>query len=255
MSQTKRSNYTGTLSKEMSKVEEKIFLARVAEQAERYEDMVDFLEDVLQEKGSEVNPDERNLLSVAFKNLISSKRSACRTISAIEQNPKYAKFNEALLAYRAKIEDQLQQDCEKIIKMIQNRVLAQSDVKEEAKAFFVKMVGDYYRYIAENAKGDNLEQVKQKAKEAYESANGIDLAACNPIKLGLALNFSVFNYEVLKNHKKACELADEALQNALDKIDELEEDDFRDAKSIIELLKENLTLWKEEEEDGEDNAI
>ena len=74
---------------------------------------------------------------------------------------------------------------------------------------------------------------------------------CNPIKLGLALNFSVFHYEVMKNHKAACELADVALQDALDKIDELEEEDFRDAKSIIELLKENLTLWKEEEEDNE----
>ena len=63
----------------------------------------------------------------------------------------------------------------------------------------------------------------------------------------------MFNYEVLKDHARACELADNALQQALDKIDELEEDDFRDAKSIIELLKENLTLWKEEEEG--DNAI
>ena len=54
----------------------------------------------------------------------------------------------------------------------------------------------------------------------------------------------------MKNHKQACELADKALQEALDKIDELEEEDFRDAKSIIELLKENLTLWKEEEDDG-----
>ena len=61
----------------------------------------------------------------------------------------------------------------------------------------------------------------------------------------------MFNYEVIKDHSKACQLADEALQSALDKIDELEEDDFRDAKSIIELLKENLTLWKEEEENGE----
>ena len=55
----------------------------------------------------------------------------------------------------------------------------------------------------------------------------------------------------MKNHKAACDLADKALQEALDKIDELEEEDFRDAKSIIELLKENLTLWKEEEEDNE----
>jgi len=81
-------------------VEEKIFLARVAEQAERFEDMVEFLDAVLAVKGSEVNPDQRNLLSVAFKNLISSKRAACRTISAIEQNPKYQKFNAALLAYK-----------------------------------------------------------------------------------------------------------------------------------------------------------
>ena len=76
--------------------EENIFLARVAEQAERFEDMVNYLANVLDEKGGDVTADERNLLSVAFKNLISSKRAACRTITAIEQNPKYAKFSEAL---------------------------------------------------------------------------------------------------------------------------------------------------------------
>jgi len=46
--------------------------------------MVDQLEHVLAEKGADVTSDERNLLSVAFKNLISSKRAACRTIAAIE---------------------------------------------------------------------------------------------------------------------------------------------------------------------------
>jgi len=191
-------------------IEEKIFLARVAEQAERFEDMVNFLDEVLAAKGGSVNPDERNLLSVAFKNLISSKRAACRTISAIEQNPKYTKFNAALLEYKTKIETQLMADCQKVIDMINSRVLS-GECSDEAKAFFVKMVGDYYRYIAENAKDAKLEEVKQKAKLAYEEANAIDLAACNPIKLGLALNFSVFNYEVLKDHAKACELADNAL--------------------------------------------
>ena len=237
----------------MVNVDEKIFLARVAEQAERYEDMVDFLEEVLASKGGEVNPDERNLLSVAFKNLISSKRSACRTITAIEQNPKYSKFNDALQAYKEKIERQLSDDCQKIIDVINKHVIEKGGSDKEPRAFFVKMVGDYYRYIAENAKAQQLEDVKAKAKAAYEEANKIDLPACNPIKLGLALNFSVFNYEVLKDHATACKLADEALEQALEKIDELEEDDFRDAKSIIELLKENLTLWKEEEDD--DNAI
>ena len=238
----------------MADTDTNIFLARVAEQAERFEDMVDFLGKVLESKGGDVTADERNLLSVAFKNLISGKRAACRTIAAIEQNPKYSKFGDALAQYKGTIETQLYEDCNNVIKMINEKVLAK-DCQAEAKAFFVKMVGDYYRYIAENAKDSVLEDVKQQALKAYEDANKIELPPCNPIKLGLALNFSVFHYEVMKNHKAACQLADEALQNALDKIDELEEDDFRDAKSIIELLKENLTLWKEEEEDGNDNAI
>ena len=234
-------------------IEQNIFLARVAEQAERFEDMVEYLSQVLDAKGADVTPDERNLLSVAFKNLISSKRAACRTIAAIEQNPKYSKFSDALATYKTEIENQLTGDCERIITIINKKVLAQT-CDGEPKAFFVKMVGDYYRYISENAKDAKLEEVKQKALEAYTEANQITLPPCNPIKLGLALNFSVFHYEVMKNHKQACELADSALTDALDKIDELQEDDFRDAKSIIELLKENLTLWKEEEE-GEDNQI
>ena len=172
--------------------------------------MVLYLALVLDAKGQDVSSDERNLLSVAFKNLISSKRAACRTIAAIEQNPKYAKFSEALAQYKGGIEEQLTNDCKKIITMIQEKVLAKQ-CEGEPKAFFVKMVGDYYRYISENAKDQLLEDVKQKALEAYQQANEITLPPCNPIKLGLALNFSVFHYEVMKNHKAACDLADKAL--------------------------------------------
>jgi len=85
-----------------------------------------------------------------------------------------------------------------------------------------------------------------KARETSESLN-----ACNPIRLGLALNFSVFQYEVMNDHKQACTLGEQALSDALEKIDDVDEETFRDAKSIIELLKENLSLWKEEEE-GQD---
>ena len=103
--------------------------------------------------------DERNLLSVAFKNLISSKRAACRTIAAIEQNPKYSKFSEALAKYKSEIEGQLTKDCESVIEMINSKVLSKN-CDGEPKAFFIKMVGDYYRYVAENAKDAKLEEVK-----------------------------------------------------------------------------------------------
>ena len=130
-----------------------------------------------------------------------------------------------------------------------------SQNEAESKAFFLKMVGDYFRYMAESAQGDVLAKARDGALEHYKLADTASqqLQACNPIKLGLALNFSVFYYEVMQDNKKACELAENALQDAMNKIDDVDEETFRDAKSIIELLKENLTLWKEEE--GGDNNI
>ena len=114
------------------------------------------------------------------------------------------------------------------------------------------MIGDYYRYVAESAREDKIQTVKDGALGGYNEAKVLSesLNACNPIRLGLALNFSVFYYEVMNDHKHACELGEKALADALEKIDEVDEETFRDAKSIIELLKENLSLWKEEEGDN-----
>ena len=88
-------------------LEEHIFMARVAEQAERFDDMVDYLRQVIGSKGDDFTTEERNLLSVGFKNQIGSKRTAIRTISAIEQNPKYTQFATALGSNKAKIEGEL----------------------------------------------------------------------------------------------------------------------------------------------------
>ena len=100
----------------MSNVDENIFLARVAEQAERFEDMVNFLKAAIAQKGGEdFTTDERNQLSVGFKNLIGSERGAIRTIGAIEQNPKYQKFNESLGGYKKKIEGELYDQCMAIV--------------------------------------------------------------------------------------------------------------------------------------------
>lgn len=206
-------------------------MARVAEQSERFRDMVDFLKPVISEKGSTLTNDERNLLSVAFKNLVSQQRTGIRTIAAIEQNQKYAKFAEALISYKERIEQELYKNCEEIISVIKNDVLTKGP-ESEPRAFFLKMIGDYCRYIAESAKGDRLEKCKQDALTSYSEAVGIaekDLGACNSIRLGLALNFSVFHYEVMGNIKKACELGDKALQDALDKLDDCNEETFRDA--------------------------
>ena len=117
------------------------------------------------------------------------------------------------------------------------------------------MIADYYRYTAETATGSKLAEVVENARKYYEQATSAakSLKPYNSNKLGLALNFSVFHYELKNDSAKACIIAEEALNSARDEIDSMDNDEARDALSIIELLKENLDLWKEEE-GGEDNA-
>jgi len=112
------------------------------------------------------------------------------------------------------------------------------------------MIGDYYRYIAETAKDALLEEVTNGAIDFYGQATEVakELQPYNSTRLGLALNFSVFHYEVKSDIPKACILAEEALNQAKENIDNMDNEDARDALSIVELLKENLSLWKEEDE-------
>jgi hypothetical protein len=234
-------------------MEAKIFMARVADQAERYDDMVEFLKEIIDSGSDDVSMDVRNLLSVGFKNLISSQRSAWKTVQAIEQNKKYADYQSDCEQYRKKIGDELAANCEKVINIIKDKAFPKA-TEDEAKVFYLKMIGDYYRYTAEAATGDQLAAVTENALKYYGEATEAaePLKVYNSTKLGLALNFSVFHYELKSDSKKACEIAEKALNDAKDKIDEMENDEARDALSIIELLKENLDLWKEEANEGND---
>jgi 14-3-3 protein epsilon len=86
--------------------------------------------------------------------------------------------------------------------MIKNDAM-KTQQEAEGKAFFLKMVGDYYRYMAESAQNEKLAHARDGALQHYKEADtaGKELPACNPIKLGLALNFSVFYYEVMQDSK------------------------------------------------------
>ena len=233
-------------------METKIFMARVADQAERYEDMVGFLKEIMTETSEDLSVDVRNLLSVGFKNLIGSCRAAWRTVSAIEQNKKYEQYSGDTAEYKVKIEKELADKCEDIINAVQTHSLEKS-TDADGKTFYLKMIGDYYRYIAECASGDKLAEVTEKADEFYGKATeeAKNLPTYNSTRLGLALNYSVFYYELKNNSKKACEFAQEALDGAKQDIESMDNEDARDAISIVELLKENLDLWKEAEGEGE----
>lgn len=231
------------------KYEKNVYLAMLAEQCSRFEDMTEFLEDMVRTKTEDLSSDERNLLSIAYKNNISLRRSAIRTLMAYEMKEK-KKENSPYLAfiveYKQKVEKELIALCEKIVLSIQESLIKKAQ-DTEAKVFYYKMIGDYYRYIAENLEQERKDVYAQKSLEAYTSATNEakNLSITNPIRLGLALNFSVFYYEVFNNQETACSIAKETLELAkkeLANVDE-EDDEYKDAFSIINLLQENLNMW------------
>ena len=76
----------------------------------------------------------------------------------------------------------------------------------------------------------------------------IQLKPTNPIRLGLALNFSVFYYEIMEKQELACKLAKDAFDDAIAQLDNLKEDQYKDATLIMQLIRDNLTLWTSEDE-------
>eukprot|EP00933_Yihiella_yeosuensis_P060736 TRINITY_DN63509_c0_g1_i1.p1 TRINITY_DN63509_c0_g1~~TRINITY_DN63509_c0_g1_i1.p1 ORF type:complete len:273 (+),score=59.90 TRINITY_DN63509_c0_g1_i1:71-820(+) len=224
--------------------EETIFMAHLAEQAERYEDMVVYMKRVA-EMGAELSPDERNLLSAAFKNAVGSARQAWRQVYIHEQRQAPgSQVGELINGYRLKIEDQLTAKCNEVIDIVTN-VLVPKASNAEAQVFFLKMKGDYYRYLSEFTSGDTRSNYANNALSSYQSATdaAAGLAATHPSRLGLALNFSVFYFEVLNSPEKACGLAKTAFDEALAVQDQLDEDSYKQCQDIMQLLRDNLTLW------------
>jgi tetratricopeptide (TPR) repeat protein len=228
-------------------------LVRVAETAERYEDMCKFVKALVQNKtakNQDLDVEERNLLSVAYKNVVGSKRASWRTLSG-----GFDDADETLIEkYKGIVENELENICKEVISLLVDNLLKTvSGKKDETEVFYLKMSGDYYRYLAEFRQGND--SYKEKSKEFYQKALDIaqeNLPETHPTRLGLALNFSVCYYEILKQPEKACELAKKSFDAAIEKLDGLNDSNYKDSTLIMQLLRDNLTLWTSEQAEDDE---
>merc|ERR1711912_17668 len=193
--------------------------------------------------------------SVAYKNAVGSRRAAWRIITSVEQKEK-SKGNEEngknAKEYCGKVEGELDKICTTILELLDKKLIPASGGGESA-VFYQKMKADYYRYIAEYKDGDAKSSAAENARKAYEEAKTVaekDLAVTHPIRLGLALNYSVFQYEVLSNPDEACKMARSAFEDAIAELDNVAEDSYKDSTLIMQLLRDNLTLWTSDQEGG-----
>jgi len=241
----------------MTSEEDKLYMAKLAEQAERYEEMVVYMREVAASKES-LTLEERNLLSVAYKNVVGARRASLRVFSSIAGRDAEASGpswrSESLTAYRVRVEEELDTICSEILQILEERLMpgAQdgSSSQVESQVFYQKMHADYYRYLSEFKSGEERAEITQKADSSYQAAQQIahrSLSPTHPIRLGLALNYSVFLYEVVASGTKACELAKQAFDDAIAELDTLDEESYKDSTLIMQLLRDNLTLWKSDE--------
>nr|ADO95304.1 14-3-3-like protein GF14 Chi [Eutrema salsugineum] len=238
--------------------EEFVYMAKLAEQAERYEEMVEFMEKVAKAVDKEeLTVEERNLLSVAYKNVIGARRASWRIISSIEQKEESRGNNDHVSLsrdYRTKIETELSGICDGILKLL-DTMLIPAAASGDSKVFYLKMKGDYHRYLAEFKTSQERKDAAEHTLNAYKAAQDIanaELAPTHPIRLGLALNFSVFYYEILNSPDRACNLAKQAFDDAIAELDTLGEESYKDSTLIMQLLRDNLTLWTSDMQDDDD---
>lgn len=256
--------------------EELVAKAKISEQAERYDDMAAAMNEVTKLLGNTelLTTDERNLLSVAYKNVVGSRRASWRVISSIETKQNNdEKKKELATEYRQKIEQELQKICNEVLELLDNYLIKNSMNEKsrdppvtpdnqpspkglESLVFYLKMKGDYYRYLAEVKTEGGGDEITTKSEEAYNEAYDESkiLPPTHPIRLGLALNFSVFYYEIKNNPDEACKLAKKAFDDAIAELDQLREESYKDSTLIMQLLRDNLTLWtsdNQNEEEGE----
>ncbi|KAK9718930.1 14-3-3 protein [Popillia japonica] len=269
--------------------------AKLAEQAERYDDMASAMKSVT-ETGVELSNEERNLLSVAYKNVVGARRSSWRVISSIEQKTEGSERKQQMAKeYREKVEKELREICYDVLGLLDKYLIPKAS-NAESKVFYLKMKGDYYRYLAEVATGDARNTVVDDSQKAYQDAfeiskakmtpthpirlvnkafvlcctavvedsqkayqEAFDIAkskmqSTHPIRLGLALNFSVFYYEIINSPARACHLAKQAFDDAIAELDTLNEDSYKDSTLIMQLLRDNLTLWTSDNQGEADES-
>ena len=279
----------GTTVLPLTERERKVYLCKLAEQAERYDQMAEYISEVAEQNEEELNAEERNLMSVAFKNSVASRRAAWRVVKSLEEKERSrGNFDNsgAASAYKRKIESELLKTCDEVLRLVRTVLLVKASTGED-KVFYLKMKGDYLRYKAEicvdggfasdvpdsalaqdgtgfgfakdkaekeggSAKEayEESESLKEQAKAAYQEAMNVastELLVTSPIRLGLALNFSVFYYEILHRSDEACKLARQAFEDAIAELDSVTEDVYKDSTLIMQLLRDNLTLWTSDE--------
>lgn len=177
-----------------------------------------------------------------------------------------APFIQALRQYTLHVEKQQQSVCAEMARLLQSTVLAPqfaAQLRPESRVLYGRMHADWWRRVAELCALHPEQQVESQracasATQCYAQAQDIaqaQLAATHPVRLALCLNQSVHLYTIAQQRKQACELAKQTFDAAISRLDELDEVQYKDATLVMQLLRDNLTLWTLQEQQAQQQQL
>jgi len=222
-------------------------MARMAEAAERFSDMAKYMTKLAQQK-NQFYVEERNMLSVAYKNLVGARRSSWRTCRGLGSAPGYytGLNQECVSEMQKKIEREIEQLSNEV-STVAEQLLATNDGADN-KVFYTKMIGDYSKYRAEIlAPGTPARnKLASKATKFYEHALKASnaLHAAHPTRLAVYLNYSTFLFDVANKSKEACDLAVKGFDAAIEQLDSMNQSYYKDSTLILGLIRDNLAIWR-----------
>ena len=223
-----------------------IVLAKVAEQCLRYDEMLVYMKKAVSLKPV-LTTEEKNLLAVAYKNVLGARRAPWRTLQSL---PTQAGA-EAVQLLKARIMEEIGEVCTDMFTMLESHLIPAAKDDVEAQVFYLKLKADYHRYYVEVLSGGSHAELEKKqhalAHQTYTTAmeTAAQLDSRQAIRLGLELNYSVFLYEIEKKQEEGYNVA----KAALERVDfghalgDLGDDDYRESATIVALLNDNLTTW------------
>ena len=230
-----------------------LYLMKLFQKTERYPEMVKAINKYI-EQNPKLSKDEQRLLVDGYKNIISDKRNSLRLLQNLikkeEDGAQLINHKKQINIIKEKIQNELLSIFKEIHAMLDKYLIPNSQ-DPETKVLYMKIKADYYRYHCEFAEGDEFEEAKNNALKIYKEAYDIalkDINIYNSIRLGLALNYSVFKYEIMDSKNEAYDIAQKAYDDAMKVVDDVEKDRTSDNLLLIQLLKENLNMWNNEME-------
>lgn len=244
--------------------EELIFMAKISQEAGKSEDTIKYMKKVINFE-KELTASEIQLFYLAYNNTINPRRAALYKLTLIEEKEiaKEVKLSHLRLLrkYKWEIEAEMDTFCEEVLEILDQILIPASKENAESLTFFSRMKGDFSRYICEYTHPERRNKIAKNALQAYEIATEVafgNFSAIHPFRLGLASSFSVFYYEILSDVKKACKIANGAIDLAMENDETLEEgkeDLYKEACVIIQGIRRNLDVWTFENYMEEDDDL